>query len=143
MKLTAKALITGIILVAGVAYAADATDPTVKARQELMDRNGGAMKVLGGMASGEVAFDAAAAEAAKATLIEDAAMIPAAFEKQAEDPASKAKPAVWTNWDDFLSDAKALGDNAAALDASSLDGVKAGLGAIGGVCKDCHTEYKS
>jgi cytochrome c556 len=143
MKLTAKAILVGCTLFAGLAYAADATDPTVKAWQELMDTQGGSMKVLGGMAGGEVPFDAAAAEAAKAALVASSADIAAKFGTQATDPASKAKPEIWTSWDDFLGDAKELNEAATALDATTLDGVKAGLGAVGAVCKDCHSEYKA
>ena len=143
MKLISKLLVAGLVLAGGVALA-EATDPDVKARQGLMDANGGAMKTLGGMASGEVAFDAAAAQAALKTLTDNAAGIEAAFKNQGgEDPARKSKPEVWANWDDFLAKAKALGDAAAAVDGSSLDGVKAGLGGIGGACKGCHEAYKA
>lgn len=144
MKFATKTLVLGLIMMGGIAYAeSKAADPDVKARQELMQANGAAMGVLSGMAKGEVAFDASAAEAAKQALIADAAGIEAAFKNNASDPENRSKPEVWTNWDEFLADAKALGDAAAALDASSLDGVKAGLGAIGGTCKDCHTEFKA
>ena len=144
MKFTTKALVLGLIMAGGVAYAeSKAADPDVHARQNLMQSNGGAMGVLGGMAKGEAAFDAAAAEAAKQQLITNAAGIAAAFTNNAADPENRAKPEVWTSWDEFVKDAEALGAAATALDASSLDGVKAGLGAIGGACKDCHTEFKA
>ena len=144
MKFAKTMLVLGLVLVGGIALSqAKATDPDVHARQVLMGGNGGAMGALGGMAKGEVAFDAAAAEAAKQTLIANAAGIAAAFTNNASDPESKAKPEIWANWDDFVANADALGAAAAALDASSLDGIKAGMGAIGGACKDCHTEFKS
>lgn len=142
MKNVTKALIAGLVLVAGVAVAAEATDPTVKARQELMDTIGMNTKILGDMAGGKSAFDAAAAEAAKAALIAAAADIPAKFEAQATDPKSTAKPEIWTDWDDFLGDAKKLGEAAAALDATSVEGVQAGMGTVGGMCKDCHSEFR-
>lgn len=144
MKLMTKTLILSLVMVGGIAFAqSKATDPDVKARQTLMDGNGAAMGVLGGMAKGEVAFDATAAEAAKQALIANAAGTAAAFAKNAADPESHAKADIWANLDDFAKDATALGAAAAALDASSLDGIKAGLGAIGGTCKDCHSEYKA
>ena len=86
---------------------------------------------------------AAAAEAAKQQLIANAADIPVKFQNNATDPEAHAKPEVWTSWDDFAAKAAALGAAAAALDASSLDGIKAGMGAIGGACKDCHMAYKA
>jgi cytochrome c556 len=103
---------------------------------------GGATKTLGGMASGEVAHDAAAAEAAKQAMIAAAAEIEAKFTNNAADPASEAKPEVWTNWDDFLTKGKALGDAAGALDVASAESIGAGMGAIGGTCKACHTDYR-
>jgi cytochrome c556 len=143
MKFTTKALVAGLILAGGMALAA-ATDPDAVARQALMGAQGGAMKVLGGMAGGEVAFDATAAAAAVKTLVDSSAAIEATFtNKGGEDMASHAKPEIWTSWDDFLAKAKALNAAATAIDASSLDGIKAGMGAVGGACKDCHTTYKA
>lgn len=143
MKIAAKSVIIALVLSAGVAVAQeDATDPTVKAWEDLMKTQAGAAKTLGDMAGDKAAFDAAAAEAAKATLIQTSAEISAKFETQASDPASTAKPEIWTNWDDFVAKANALATAAAALDASSIDGVKAGMGAVGGACGDCHKTYR-
>ena len=142
MKLTTKALAMGLMLVAGVAIAAEATDPTVKARQELMDTIGMNTGILGKMAGGEAAFDAAAAEGAKAALAAAAGEIAAKFEPQAADPKSTAKEDIWANWDDFVKKGDALKAAAEALDATTLEGVQAGMGAIGGSCKDCHTAYR-
>lgn len=142
MNFVTKTLIAGLVLVAGAAFAAEATDPTVKARQELMDTIGANAKILGEMAGEKTAFDAAAAEAAKAAIIAAVAEIPAKFEPQATDPKSTAKPDVWTGWDAFLTKASALGTAAGALDPTTLDGVKAGMAGVGGACKDCHTTYR-
>lgn len=143
MKFSTKAFAIGLTLIAGVAFAETAaTDADVIARQALMKSFGGAAKTLGGMASGDVAFDAAAAGAAKAVLVAGAADTPAKFQKNAVDPGSKAKAEVWTTWDDFLVKAKGLGDAAAALDATTIEGVQAGMGGIGGACKACHTAYR-
>lgn len=140
-----KALAVGAILVAGAAYAQDAepTDPNAIARSELMKLVGQNTGILGNMASGKEPFDAAKAEGAKAALIEAAGKIEATFAEQgAADPVSEAKPEIWTNWDDFLVKAKALGDAAGAIDVASAETIGAGMGAIGGSCKDCHTTYR-
>jgi cytochrome c556 len=138
-----KFLFVGAMVTAGVAFAAEATDPTAKARQELMDTIGGQAKILGEMAGGKTPYDAAAAEAAKTTLIAAAADIPVKFETAGPgDPKSTAKPEIWTNWDDFLKDANALKAAAEAMDVSSVETIGAGMGAVGGTCKDCHTEYR-
>ena len=143
MKTTTRVLALVIATAAGAVFAAEATDPTVKAWQELMDSNAGAAKTLGGMAAGKADFDAAAAAAAKDTLVANAKNITTVFKTQASDPKSKAKPEIWANWSDFEAKAKALEDAAAALDASSLDGVKAGMDAVGGACGACHKAYSA
>ncbi len=143
MKHAAKTLALGLALVAGAAIAAEATDPTVKARQELMDVIGMNTGILGKMAGGETPFDAAAAEAAKTALATAASEIAAKFEPQADDPKSTAKAEIWTNWEDFVAKGNALQTAAEALDASTVEGVQAGMGAIGGSCRACHTDYRT
>jgi len=142
MKLGTKTLVAGLMMVAGVAIAAEATDPTVKARQELMDTIAMNTGVLGKMAGGENPFDAAAAEGAKAAIATAAAEIAAKFEPQATDPKTTAKEDIWANWDDFVKKADALKAAAEGMDATTLEGVQAGMGGIGGSCKDCHTSYR-
>lgn len=143
MKLISKSLIAGLVLVAGVAVAKEGVqDPTVKARMDLMSTIGMNVKVLGDMATDKVAFDATAAAAAQVALVAASADIAAKFEPQATDPVAEAKPEVWTNWDDFVAKAGVLEAAATALDPSSLDGVKAGMGAVGGTCRDCHSTYR-
>jgi cytochrome c556 len=139
-----KAAVIGALLTAGAAFAeGDRTDPNAIARSDLMKVIGKNTGVLGDMAGGKTAHDAAAAEAAKAAIIEAAAKIEETFKEQgAADPASEAKAEIWTNWDDFLADAKALGDAAAAIDVASAESIGAGMGALGGACKDCHTDFR-
>lgn len=138
-----KLAFAGLILAAGVAYAeVEPTDPNVIARQDLMKTIGGATKALGDMAGGKVAYDAAAAEAAKATLVAASADIEAKFTPTTTDPAEEAKPEVWTNWEDFLVKAKGLTDAATALDTGSAESIGAGMAGVGGACKACHTTYR-
>ena len=139
-----KAFAVGAILAAGAAFAEEEpTDPNAIARAELMKMVGMNTGILGNMAGGKEPYDAAKAEAAKAALIEAAGKIEATFKDQgAADPVSEAKPEIWANWDDFLVKAKALGDAAAAIDVASAETIGAGMGAIGGACKDCHSTYR-
>lgn len=143
MKFT-KYLAIGAILVAGAAFAeGDRTDPNAKARSDLMRIIGKNTGVLGDMAGGKSAYDAAAAEAAKAAIIEASAGIETAFAEQgAADPASEAKAEIWTSWDDFLANAKALNAAATAMDVASAETIGAGMGTLGGACKDCHTDFR-
>lgn len=143
MKFLTRAIALAIFCGAGVAHAeGEPSDPTVKARVELMKSIGGATKTLGDMAGGKTTFDAAAAEAAKTALVAASGEIAARFETQATDPASEAKPEIWTSWEDFVTKATALNSAASALDAGSVDGIKAGMAGVGGACKACHSAYR-
>lgn len=142
MKFVTKALVAGFVLSATVVFAGKSTDPDAKGRQDLMDIVGMNTGILGDMAGGKAAFDAAKAETAKAAIIAAAGQIPKVFEAKGTDAESKAKPEIWTNWDDFLKDAAAMGTAASALDATTVEGVQAGMAGLGGACKDCHTEYR-
>ncbi|WP_309667884.1 cytochrome c [Tabrizicola sp.] len=143
MKFT-KLLAAAVIVAAGVAYAeVEATDPNVIAHQDLMKMIGKNTGILGDIAGGKTAYDAAAAEGAKAALIEASAKIEATFKEQgAADPGSEAKPEIWTSWDDFLKKAGALNAAATAMDVASVETIGAGMGGLGGACKDCHTTYR-
>lgn len=132
-----------IIALSTAAYAADATDPDVKARQAVMKEFGGAMQVIGGMAQGKMAFDAEKAGMAKAAMLEAAPKIPAVFETPATDPESEALPAIWENYDDFTARAMTVNTAIEELDTASLDGLRAGMGALGGACGACHKLYKA
>lgn len=140
-----KAIVIGVVLSAGAAFAeGERTDPNAVARSELMKKQGMNAGILGKMAKGEEAYDQAAAEAAKAGLIESSAQIATVFAEQGgADPASEAKPEIWANWDDFLMKAKALGDAAGAMDVASAESIGAGMGAIGTACVECHKVYRA
>ena len=140
-KIIAATLVIGT---AGFAFAKDGVqDPTVKARMDLMGTIAMNTKVLGDMAGGKADFDATAAAAAKAALMAAAADIPVKFEPEVDDPVSEARPDIWMNWDGFAEDAGNLAAAAGAIDVASLDGIKAGMGAIGGSCKGCHTDFRA
>jgi cytochrome c556 len=144
MKLV-KAFTLGVVLAAGAAAAQDApTDPQAVARSELMKIVGMNTGVLGNMAGGKDPYDAAKAEAAKVALVDAAARIEATFMEQGgADPVSESKPEIWTNWEDFLVKANAMGTAAGAIDVSSVETIGAGMGALGGTCRDCHTTYRA
>lgn len=141
----AAALAVAIPAALTVAVAKEGTqDPVVKARQDLMGKIGMNTGVLGNMAGGKAPFDAAAAAAAKEALIAASAEIAAKFETQADDPMSEAVvDKLWANFDDFKAKGMALSAAASAIDVASLEGIQAGMGAIGGSCKDCHTAYRA
>jgi len=143
MKSVLKLVAVAAIVIAGTAYANDKiTNPAVKERVALMQTVRVNTGTLGDMAQGKTAFDAAAATTARANLAAAAAQIVAHFEAEEEDPFSRAKPDIWMAFDDYTTKAEALVTAAEAIDASSLAGLQAGMGAVGGSCQSCHELYR-
>jgi cytochrome c556 len=141
MKLTALPL--ALMLASAPVWAHEnVSDPQVKARMMVMGDIRNSMGTLGGMAKGKIAFDAAQAAEAKAVLSKAAAQVLSAFEAPASDPVSEAAPAIWTDWDGFATKSVAMDAAIEALDTSSLDTIKAGLGPIGKTCGACHKAYR-
>lgn len=143
MKILKQSVAIVAICAATVAVAKEGVkNEAVKARQAAMGTLGAQMKTLGGMAKGAVAFDAAAATAAVATIKESASMVPALFEAEETDPLTEAKPEIWMKWDEFTAKSDALVKAAESVDVSTLDGVKAALGQLGGTCQSCHEQFR-
>ncbi|MBJ2153692.1 cytochrome c [Paracoccus sp. IB05] len=142
MRPVTAALLTSLLF-ATAAFAADPTQPEAIERAKLMKEIGLTSKILGEMASGKAPYEAAAAEAAKTVLIAAAGQIDTVFATAgADDPVSEALPAIWTSWEDFTTKSAGFGQAAAALDTSSAETIKAGMGTIGASCKACHSVYR-
>jgi len=130
------------VMIGAAIHAQSVENPAVQKRMDVMKEIKGAMGVLGGMAKGAVAFDATAANAAQTTLIEQSGMVAAVFEANETDPKSEALPSIWENWDTFVEMADDLTFAAEGLDATSLDGIRGGLGNIGASCGACHKKFR-
>ncbi|WP_323784311.1 cytochrome c [Thalassovita sp.] len=135
--------LTITLALAGAALAhGGVSDPVVKARMALMTEIKDATAVIGGMAKGKLEFNPDQAAAAKAVLNKSAVQITDAFETPATDPKSEALPVIWENWDDFSTKANALAQAASGIDTGTLEGVQAGLQALGASCGGCHKLYR-
>ena len=144
MKHLKTAVLLAAVALAGPVLAhGDVKNPVVKMRHAAMKAIADNTKVLGEMAKGALPFDAAKAQEAAVAIAAQAAMTPALFEDPSNtDPKSEALPAIWDDFADFTAKSDALVAAAEGLDTSSLDGVRAGLGQIGGACKACHSKYR-
>lgn len=155
MRLTSlsTALVGAAMLAGGLAFAQEALPPEQahEVRSEHMKAFGAALRTLGGMAQGEMAYDAAAAQAAADSLVEHATspdwavMWPeGSAEGEVED--SEALPAIWENPTDFEAKHQALIDAVTAMQATAgtdLAAVQASLGAVGSACGGCHETYRA
>ena len=140
-------ILIGALALATTAYAAD--DP-IATRQALMDNNGAAAGLAGGVMKDEVAYSPVVGKAVIEAFSATAHAVGSFFPEGSADPArSKASPKIW---DDAAGFQAALGkfgtDVAAAREASGKDGPadKAAFAAavqpVLGNCKTCHEAYR-
>lgn len=148
-----RAILPLVIAAAGLAGpgAALAQDvpPAVKARQAHMSLYAHNIGILGGMARGNIDYDAAAASAAASNLAALAALDQSTYWPPGTDSdtlmESRALPAIWENLPDVIEKAGALRGATEALAATAgdgLDAVRAGLGPVGQACGACHESYQ-
>ncbi|MEO0945064.1 MAG: cytochrome c [Pseudomonadota bacterium] len=131
---------------AGVSLAhTGVTNPAVLARMDSMVKLGDGMKVLVGMAKGEMVFNAAAARAAAAQVARHAAETPALFEAKEDDPRSEAREIIWTDFADFTvkSDELVVLAEGFAKSIQSEEDVRAAATSIGLACLACHQVYRT
>jgi len=143
ISLTRSLAVLALLGAGAAATAHEGASGDVKTRMEAMKTVADNTKILGGMATGKRAFDAADAQAAAAVLEAEAARIPALFESGEMSEVSEASPEIWENWGDFTAKSEDLAVAAArAGDVTDLDGLRAAMGGIGGACKACHQDYR-
>lgn len=156
MKKTFAALSALILTgaVAGTAIGQSQGDPAlmgaVKARQAQMQLNAFNIGLLGGMAKGDIAYDADAASGAASNLaaltrMNQSRMWPKGSDNVALGSETRALPAIWEEGSDIMAKGMALGEAAAAMEAAAgggLDSLKGAIGALGGACGACHKAYR-
>ena len=143
------------VLLAGTAFAGSHSKPesmgneTADARAVVMKQMGKNIGILGSMARGTADYDADAAVAAAEALLEAAKVPPSklwvAGTGNPDVPMSRAKPAIFTDSFEVETlhvDLIAASEAMVAAAGTGLDGVRANIGAIGGVCGDCHKAYR-
>lgn len=121
----------------------------VKARQAHMQLYAFNLATLGGMARGNIDYDAEAASAAASNLAALTTMQTGNYwlpgTAMGELEGSNALPAIWEAGSDVGAKAAALAEASAAMNAAAgegLDELKAAMGALGGACGGCHKSYR-
>lgn len=137
-------------LTGGAAFAEDPYENQLKARKGQFNLLALNVGVLGGMARGNVEYDAALAEAAAENIVAIAAINQTPLWPEGSDEMSidetRAKPEIWENFGDFAAKWAAVGTAAEGLPAavsSGAEGIGPALGPLGGTCKDCHDTYRA
>ena len=145
-RFRAVAAVSAFAAILGMAAIPLPAHADYEAREALMKKLGGAMKLLGQTAKGEKPFGPETAAAA-ATVEAVARDIPATFKDPATTPKSRSKPEVWSQWDRFVADSKAFSDTVPALVAAAggtdRAALGAALGATGKTCGACHDTFRT
>lgn len=134
-----------MIALGGTAFAhTGVKNEDVLARMGGMSAIADAVKVIGTMAKGERAFDAAAIDAALGDIETRAGNIPMRFETEVITEKSEALPVIWEDMEGFSDKATAL--ETLARDSigtvQSPDDLRPLMRDMAGACRACHAEYR-
>ena len=111
-------------------------------RSKLMQNIRLEFSVLARMSREKIEFDESLATSARLNLLRFAASTPAIFEDDDLPINSEALPAIWENWDDFLSKSEDLEFALEGVDTSTLIDLRGSLGNVGAACGSCHQKYR-
>jgi cytochrome c556 len=135
------ALAVGVASTAAVAL----TDDPITTRKKLMQANGGAAGLAGGMIEGEIEFNADAATAAIRTMNAVAYSFGDYFPEGSHEGETRASPKIWEEMEEFqqyLADFRADTDAARGTDITSVEQLQAAMSEIGPNCQQCHEEFR-
>ena len=111
-------------------------------RSKLMQNIRLEFSVLARMSREKIEFDENLATSARLNLLRFAASTPAIFEDDDLPINSEALPAIWENWDDFLSKSEDLEFALEGIETSTLIDLRGSLGNVGAACGSCHQKYR-
>ncbi len=155
MRISALAGLTFAITSVGVFAMADGhiTDKQIeagiKARQAQMQLYSFQLSTLGGMAKGNVPYNAEAATGAANNLAALAMLSQAGYWLPGSDSGSieksRALPAIWAKGSDIGAKGQAFADAVTAMQSAAgtdLAGLRAAMGALGASCSGCHDDFR-
>ena len=119
-------------------------DKNVKERMMLMKEMANNTKTIGQMLKGKTPFDADEAKLALERLSSLSLETAEAFEINASDPKSEARPAIWDEFDEFTRLSEDLAETSLLLAGSidSIDDLRPALKGVSSGCKACHRQYR-
>ena len=135
-----------VLAASGIALAQMAPEEAVQTRQNIMKSVGAATGVGGGMAKGEIAFDAKVAGSVLATYVAASHTFDDYFPEGSENVGdTEAKPEIWSDRAGFeakLAEFRESAEAGAAAKPDSLEAFQPVFGAITQSCKSCHQNYR-
>jgi len=157
MRSIHKAILAGVMLsvplAASVQGAGHGDNPYaghIAARQGLMQVQSFNIAILGGMARGNVDYDAAAAQTAADNLVAASGIDGRGFWPEGSDnaalgDATRALPAIWENMGGFGEAWMAYGaavTGVADVAGDGLEALQGAIGPLGGACGSCHRNFR-
>lgn len=124
-------------------------DIAVKTRKAHMQLYAYNLGILGGMARGNMEYDAAKAQSAADDLLALTKLDQSGYWIEGTDSMSyddtRLLPTLFDNMADAMTKGQAMSDAAMAMQAaagSGLEGLQGAIGAVGGACGSCHKAYR-
>lgn len=150
MKKLATLVVAIGTALAPAALSAQDVGKSVAARKAAMQLYAFYLGQLGAMAKGEVAYDAAAASNAAASLnalanLDGSKMWPPGSDNVTLGDETRALPTIWSTYPAITESSAAFKTAAAAMNGAAGGGLEALQGAIGAVgksCGGCHEDYR-
>lgn len=141
-KLTLTCLAASLLFSTGVVLA-DAGE-SIEYRQSVYKVAKWHMDTLGGMAKGELAFDAEAALHHARQVNALSYMAEEGFAEGTEGGDAKAD--IWSNWEQFSGGMEKFqqvsGDLVSAAEVGTLEALRPAVGEMGKTCKGCHDNFR-
>ena len=119
-----------------------AADSGYVERSKLMQNIRLEFSVLARMSREKIEFDESLAESARLNLLKLAASTLTIFEDDDLPINSEALPAIWENWDNFVSKSEDLEFVLEGVDTSTLIDLRDSLRNVGAACGACHQKYR-
>ena len=119
----------------------------VKERMDLMNDLADAMKAMGAMFKGEVAFEPALVFEKASVLVDHATLIPDVTPAGSDNHPSETLPEVWQAWDAYVDSAVELADEGAKLmdiarNGADENAMRAQYVTVGKTCGTCHDRFR-
>ncbi len=118
----------------------------VKERMQLMKTMGKQMRTIGLMAKGKIPFSAETVGNRAEKIRLSSTKIQALFPEGSLHKPTEALPVIWEQWDQFLSLAKQLEQEAETLEKVAVQGDEqmtlAQFTKLGETCSGCHTDFR-
>ena len=139
-------MVSGVLAVANISAHGGATG-IVKQRMDAMSDMADAMKAMASVVKGKQAFDRELFIQSGELIADHSEMLLGLFPEGSIEGSSEALPAIWQQWDDFVSLNNGTKANAEKLVKMAQGGAELRpltkqFVTLGGDCKACHKDYR-